>query len=541
MAKDKRLWIDMCAGSQLKDIQGETLSVEGCDIRDLERGVGRLNDNHSSSFYGSLGRVTEAKKIFSLEDCENDRHRYYWEKIKAPYVYVKGFLYNDEDHPNARAAAAIMRNIYKDDCPLKLKASVEGGVLARGIKDPTHLARTKIHSVALTFVPANNATLVEPLNIDKTDTNWKADKQLIKSVQYLSETNVPSFRHITRHASAHTIYENINKITELAKSVGIEIEVKDLHPEQIMERAVMNKIASNVSKINNIVKALTPTKPVGGSQVRTDADDARTGRSTARDQFQQDIGKLKSTGATPAKPKDTATGSNMKTQSADKVKHTNTLKTHASRAMKDQNYLTNLHSQLTDHGVHPDKISQVISSVKSHMPSDVKKAEEVEKGDIGRAARGLAMVGALASGAHSLSPNKPKEDVAVKPKQEVKRELASYAKPKPKKPEQSKEEKDKKDKAREAQRTLTREALKNKLKKALTAGYGGAGAPTDLTGGGVIQSEAMDDGRAKKGDSDEFTYVTCDKCGHEQVHMQYQVKCRKCRSTFEMSKLEGLL
>ena len=122
----KPLEIDMIAGSQLRDTQGEMLSVEGADISDLENGNGRFNDNHAKGFFNSIGRVLEAKKIFKAEDCENDRHTYYWEKVKAPYIYVKGILYSDDEHPNARAAAAILRNIYKADCPLKLKASVEG-------------------------------------------------------------------------------------------------------------------------------------------------------------------------------------------------------------------------------------------------------------------------------------------------------------------------------------------------------------------------------------------------------------------------------
>jgi len=137
MAKSKKLLIDMCAGSELKDTQGETLSIEGCDISELEAGRGRFNDNHGKGFFNSLGRVTSAKKIFKAEDCDNDRHSYYWDKIKAPYVYVAGELYNDEDHANAKAAAAILRNIHREDTPLAMKASVEGGVLARGISDPT--------------------------------------------------------------------------------------------------------------------------------------------------------------------------------------------------------------------------------------------------------------------------------------------------------------------------------------------------------------------------------------------------------------------
>src|ERR1051325_6781837 len=214
MAK-KPLEIDACAGSQLRDTQGEMLSVEGADISDLQAGKGRWNDNHGKGFFNSIGRITHAKKIFKAEDCEDDRQKYYWEKVKAPYVYVKGYLYDDEDHPNAKAAAAILRNIHKADVPLKLKASVEGGVVSRGIKDASLLARTKIHSVALTFTPANNATLVEPVSLDKTQTDEAADMELIKSVIHLAESNVPSFRHITRDAQATRVQNNFAKIAEI--------------------------------------------------------------------------------------------------------------------------------------------------------------------------------------------------------------------------------------------------------------------------------------------------------------------------------------
>ena len=105
----KPLEIDMIAGSQLRDTQGEMLSVEGADIGDLQAGRGRLNDNHAKGFYNSIGRITGAKKIFKAEDCENERHRYYWEKVKAPFIYASGFLYDDEDHPNAKAAAKGMK------------------------------------------------------------------------------------------------------------------------------------------------------------------------------------------------------------------------------------------------------------------------------------------------------------------------------------------------------------------------------------------------------------------------------------------------
>jgi hypothetical protein len=277
--KKKPLEIDMIAGSQLRDTQGEMLSVEGADISDLQNGNGRLNDNHGKGFFNSIGRITSAKKIFKAEDCADDRQKYYWEKVKAPFVYCRGYLYDDQDHPNARAAAAILRNAHNSDAPLKIKASVEGGVISRGVKDESLLARTKIHSVALTFTPANTATLVEPISLNKAEYDREADLELIKSVIHLAQTNVPSFRHITRHASAGKILNNLEQIQKMADQLGIsEAELPLPTKEEILNRAVEIKIAENTKKINELTKALTagyggaaaPTSRVGGAVIQSE-------------------------------------------------------------------------------------------------------------------------------------------------------------------------------------------------------------------------------------------------------------------------------
>lgn len=522
MSKNKKLFIDCAAGSELKDTQGETLSVEGADISELEAGKGRWNDNHGKGFFNSLGRVTEAKKIFKSEDCENERHKYYWEKIKAPYIYTAGYLYNDEDHPNAKAAAAILRNIHREDTPLRMKASVEGGVLSRGIKDPTRLARTKIHSVALTFTPANNATLVEPLNIDKSNTDWEADKQLMKSVEHLAETNVPSFRHIQRHASANTIYDNINKIQELAKSVGVEIMIKDIDPTTIMEKAVLNKIGTNITKINHLVKAVSAIKPATAKVTKPAIG---TAPLTSTDPNQSRIStKMKTTGT------------------ASQIKSANVVKKHALKAASNPKHLESVHNQLLERGVHPDKAKQIVSKISSHNMS--KSDEEIEKGDLGRAAKNLVVAGVMAAGANSLSP---KKEVKTPVKPEISRQQKiDEHNSKLKNPDlmigAKKQGYDERKPGSKKAFMESRKKKKEKLKKALTAGYGGAGAPTDLSGGGVFQAEKVEDGRkTKKADADEFQYVSCDNCGHEQVHMQHQVKCRKCRKNFNLKKLENLI
>jgi ribosomal protein S27E len=345
MAK-KPLEIDMIAGSQLRDTQGEMLSVEGADISELEAGRGRLNDNHAKGFYNSLGRVTSAKKILSKDDCSTDRHSYFWDKIKAPFIYCRGVLYDDEEHPNAKAAAAILRNIHNSDSPLQLKASVEGGVVSRGIKDDRLLARTKIHSVALTFTPANNATLVEPFEMTKSD-SYEEDMVLIKSVMHLaSKSDVPSFRHITRRASATKVSDNFNKINQMAQELGLKSRIDNPGQDNIVKSSVQQKIVDSIEKTNSIIKA--------------------------------------------------------------------------------------------------EKIKAKIQHV-------------------------------------------------------------------------------------------------YQLAKALTAGYGGAGAPSNLSGGGVIQSEGLDDGRgkAKKNEenSNSFKYLLCPNCGHEQIYMNHQVKCRDCNKHLPMSVL----
>ena len=214
----KPLEIDGIIGTSNRDSQGEMLDIAGADISALEEGKGFLNDNHSNSFISRVGHIKSAKKIFKLEDCDNERQKYYWEKVKTPFIYASGYLYDDEDHPGARAASAIIRSIHKHNAPLKLKMSVEGGIIARGTKDPSILSRTKIVGAALTFTPANHATLVEPISLVKS-ANPEEDRLIIESVMHLAKDDVPSFIDITGKIQEQKIVSNVKKITDLVKAL----------------------------------------------------------------------------------------------------------------------------------------------------------------------------------------------------------------------------------------------------------------------------------------------------------------------------------
>lgn len=556
----KPLEIDMIAGSQLRDTQGEMLSVEGADISDLMSGKGRLNDNHGKGFFNSIGRVTSAKKIFKSEDCDNDRQKYYWDKVKAPFIYVAGQLYDDEEHPNAKAAAAILRNIHKSDSPLQLKASVEGGVVSRGISDPSLLARTKIHSVALTFTPANNNTLVEPLSLDKSSSNEEADLQLIKSVLHLAQTNVPSFRHIYRDASAGKIQENLDKIAELLKNNGLDVEIKMPSREQIIDYAVEHKIYSNVEQINSLMSqlkneeleknwknALAGALMVGGAAAPlSTSEQTMTSRGKMPEVHQAKQPEKLDLANLPANHQQ------VYKQTADKYPMLGAIGLKESSGGKNYGHRT-----ITDKGMHsgqtaggmfgmmPNSAAYTLKNdpeLAKKYPKLMEAAKDMKKNhksftDLFNEDPQAAADFAISFYNRSKSKTKNPEMLAhswlnglkgswnkykdggmdpIKEHPYVKEIMEYYnahnAKSKPQ----------------------VRQPANAQVKKALTAGYGGAGAPMGRTSGAVLQTESLDDGRPG------FKYVTCDKCGKEQIYARHQVKCRECNDNWSLEKLHSV-
>jgi len=531
----------MCAGSQLRDTQGEMLSVEGADIGELEAGKGRINDNHGKGFFNSIGRVTSAKKIFKAEDCDNDRQKYYWDKVKAPYVYVRATLYDDEDHPNAKAAAAILRNVHKTDCPLKLKASVEGGVVSRGISDPTLLARTKIHSVALTFTPANTATLVEPLNLDKSQHDEESDMELIKSVIHLAETNVPSFRHIARDASASRVRSNIEKIVELMKGdKTIDIPTK----QEILQYALECKIQNNVAKIHELVEAsseelekdmkskLAGAAMMGAAALAPNTAQAPQAPKTAMSQPATNLSRMPLEHQNAYKEfshKNPLLGAIGMVESSGGLNYDHKplknghraggmfgmLPTAAEYTLRTNPELAKKYGDMAEYSKDLNKNHAKITERFNNDPQAAYDfADALLKRNKSKTKDINMLVHSWTNGLKGTwDKYKGEGPQGIQDSDYVKKVMTEYGKLHPKKA---------------AKPTKS-------IKKALTAGYGGAGSPTGNTGGGVLQSESLDVGNGKG-----FKYVTCDDCGTEQIYSKFQVKCRDCGKSFPLEKLHKL-
>lgn len=212
-------------GTESKDSQGEILDVAGADIEELKSGRGVWNSDHRNGFADVVGRIIDAKKIFGPEDCDNERERAFYEKVKAPIILASGYLFDrDGDHRAAKAVGAILRNQSRVGSALQMKASVEGGVIERGEKDKHILKRTKIQRVALTFSPANTSTLIETTALLKSATEkWETD--LIKSLIPYAVDNVPCFREISDTATLLSICEKARKIKTLTKALSIGFEI----------------------------------------------------------------------------------------------------------------------------------------------------------------------------------------------------------------------------------------------------------------------------------------------------------------------------
>lgn len=166
MELSKSTIIEGVASTEAKDSQGESLDLNGADISALLEGRGFVNSDHSNRFEHLVGRVLDAKKVQSIEDCETSQQMKYYSEKKKPFLWAKLELWDGHGHKEADAISSIY-NYYQDrnqEPPIKL--SVEGKTLERG--KGGLLKRTIIKGVALTVHPANKTTKTDVVGIVKS-------------------------------------------------------------------------------------------------------------------------------------------------------------------------------------------------------------------------------------------------------------------------------------------------------------------------------------------------------------------------------------
>jgi len=174
--------------TEATDAAGEKVILDGLDISRL-RGIKDEHPDQESMFH-TVGGITFAKKIRSQKDCENEYQLKCWNHVKAPFLYAEGVLANDEGHPNAQSAAALIKFTQRHDIPLKMGFSVDGAVIDRvneaGKKDEKGhiLASTVATNLSLTVKPCNSQCRLWMFNdLTKSDMSTPPPERYWKELQ----------------------------------------------------------------------------------------------------------------------------------------------------------------------------------------------------------------------------------------------------------------------------------------------------------------------------------------------------------------------
>lgn len=164
----KGMLLDGIGASEHIDSSGEVLDVKGCDIKDVQDGVAVINYEHKDETPTDvIGRLVYAKKIYSADDCEDERQLAYWKKSGVPYIYIVGELMDQDGHQGAQDAAAIVRHYHSRGLPIVARWSIEGSTLDKD-KGSGRLKRSIFKRIALTLKPCNkdatSGVLFDPLD-----------------------------------------------------------------------------------------------------------------------------------------------------------------------------------------------------------------------------------------------------------------------------------------------------------------------------------------------------------------------------------------
>lgn len=177
----KGMLLDGIGASEHVDSSGEILDVKGCDIQDVKDGVAVINYEHKDDTPTDvIGRLVYAKKIYSADDCDDERQMMYWKKSGVPYIYIIGELMDQDGHQGASDAAAIVRHYHSRGLPIVARWSIEGSTLDKD-KGGNRLKRSIFKRIALTLKPCNKDATSGVL-FDPFDGKSKKKDDSLKSI-----------------------------------------------------------------------------------------------------------------------------------------------------------------------------------------------------------------------------------------------------------------------------------------------------------------------------------------------------------------------
>ena len=206
------------AASENVDNAGEVLKIDGLDTSRLTK----LLDEHTpegqnTDFFHTLGTIDYHKKILSEKDCENPRQKFCWDKTKTPLLYIEGTLADEEGHPNAAAAAALIKFSSRPESAIKIGLSIDGGILRR-VNNQGHpddkgkvLAQSVALATALTTKPCNPKCFLSPMfDLQKSEFLAEPPKaywEALKKSQ--AKSSIIQRPHVQMYLKMHTLKKSL--------------------------------------------------------------------------------------------------------------------------------------------------------------------------------------------------------------------------------------------------------------------------------------------------------------------------------------------
>jgi len=172
------------------DNSGETIIVKNIDTSKLRGFV----DEHGSDAWSIIGGIDYFKKIHALEECEDNHQRRCWDSAQVPFLFVRGTIADESGHPNAIAAASLLKfTALHPELPLKVGLSIEGGIVERSGPGDKTLSKTIATGVAFTVKPCNpKCALFMENDLQKSDFNAPPPKEYYEALKKSDATT--SFR-----------------------------------------------------------------------------------------------------------------------------------------------------------------------------------------------------------------------------------------------------------------------------------------------------------------------------------------------------------
>ena len=276
--------IDGIGASEVIDSSGEVISIEGIDTSSLDVD-GLINTEHESKTTTQLiGKVVSYHKIFKKEDCENDRQRYYWDKVEAPYLYIKAVMFDKFGHTGAKDAVAMMmfdKELNKENTRQVGGFSIEGSRLG---KEGNRITKCIARKIAWSAYPCNKTCVAEILEEDKPIEITA--KQLLaafkKSEDMENDLKKADYLPIKAKPKQIKPFKPINAAT------GQHKEASPIEPKRTFESTK----APEKIKIGDQI-TYGPKKPKSGASIYKDPETWKSETNTIRQSIMKNMSKQK--------------------------------------------------------------------------------------------------------------------------------------------------------------------------------------------------------------------------------------------------------